>query len=226
MIQPQTDGSIDSLAPIFKILADPARLRILGVLAARPHSRKELASALNLTAPTISHHMARLIEIGLVVVAQERQMNIYSLNAPLLREISSGTATAQTDGNDGPNSALSPEQKERTKVIRNFFDGSRLKKIPRARKKRVIVLQHLLSRFDPERTYPEKEVNDLLRDAHEDVATLRRELVDYQFMTRDNGNYHVSHTAPLRSVQVAQEIIGDERAWFRALMSNAIDKAP
>jgi hypothetical protein len=45
-------------------------------------------------------------------------------------------------------------------------------------------------------------------------------------MTRDNGNYQVSHSAPVRSVQVAQEIIGDERAWFRALMSNAIDKAP
>ncbi len=121
---------------------------------------------------------------------------------------------------------MSPDERDRAKVVRNFFDGPRLKKIPRARKKRVIVLQHLLGRFDPKQSYPEKEVNDLLRDAHEDVATLRRELVDYGYLTRNDGIYQVSETTPERSVQVAQEIVGDERAWFRALMSNAIDKAP
>ncbi len=90
MDRSQESGSVDSLAPIFKILADSARLRILGVLADRPHSRQELASALKLTAPTISHHMARLVDIGLVTVTQERQMNIYRLNSPLLRDISRG----------------------------------------------------------------------------------------------------------------------------------------
>ena len=46
------------------------------------------------------------------------------------------------------------------------------------RKKRVIALQHLMHWFEPEQSDAEREVNDILRRLHEDVATLRRELVD------------------------------------------------
>ncbi|MDP9356578.1 MAG: DUF2087 domain-containing protein, partial [Chloroflexota bacterium] len=51
-----------------------------------------------------------------------------------------------------------------------------------------------LGRFEPGREYPEKEVNAILRSAHEDVATLRRDLVDFGFMVRANGIYRVTPT--------------------------------
>lgn len=86
----------------------------------------------------------------------------------------------------------------------------------------MIVLQHLVERFNPSETYTGREVNDLLRAAHDDVATLRRELVDYGFMQRDRGIYQVTRGAPVRSVQVSQEITSDESAWFRALLANEI----
>lgn len=50
--------------------------------------------------------------------------------------------------------------------------------IPAARKHLVIVLQYLQEHFDPQRTYPEREVNDLLVGFNEDLTTLHRELVD------------------------------------------------
>ena len=53
----------------------------------------------------------------------------------------------------------------------------------------------------------------LLRPAHEDVATLRRELVDYGFMTRERGIYRVATQLPERGATVSQEV-GDESSGF------------
>ncbi len=91
-------------------------------------------------------------------------------------------------------------------MLREFFDGDRLRSIPAQRKKRVVVLRELLKRFEPERRYAEREVNDILGRAHEDVATLRRELVMYGFMNRERGEYWLAASEPERGRNVAQEI--------------------
>lgn len=80
-------------------------------------------------------------------------------------------------------------------VLARFFDGDRLRSIPARRKPRVAVLLELLRRFGV-RAYAEAEVNDLLRPAHEDVATLRRELVDYGFLARADGVYRLADAGP------------------------------
>jgi hypothetical protein len=198
---------------LLKVIADETRLRILGLLADRDHTGKELAELLGLTPATISHHMRKLTDAGIVSGAADAQRMIYSLNADLLRDVRKQPAPEQS-------SAGSADERQRT--LRNFFDGERLKSIPAKRKQRVIVLQKLVERFQPGRPYPESEVNDLLRVAHEDVATLRRELVDYGFMVRDKGIYEVAATLPPRSRQVAQEITGDEQEWLSSLISASI----
>ncbi len=215
------DTDVERLARLFRALADPARLRILGALAERPHSGRELSEALSLTPPTMSHHMAKLTEAGLVRVDVDGTRHTYSLDQQVLRDAASTPAHPAQEARD----PASDEERQRAKVIRDFFDGDRLKSIPAQRKKRVVVLQHLAGRFDPGRTYPEKEVNEILRHAHDDVATLRRELVDYGFMRRSQGIYDVATGPPERSVQVAQEFIGDERAWFERLVTRATHQA-
>jgi hypothetical protein len=107
-------------------------------------------------------------------------------------------------------------------VLRDFFDGERLKQIPAQRKKRVIVLQELVRRFEPSRDYSEREVSEILKRAHEDFATLRRELIDYGYMTREGGVYRVARALPQRSTQVGQEITGDESAWLRTLLARTV----
>ncbi|MGH2533775.1 MAG: metalloregulator ArsR/SmtB family transcription factor [Thermomicrobiales bacterium] len=211
-----SDETHDRLVDIFKALADPSRLRILGALAERPHTGKELAELLAVGPPTVSHHMARLTDANLVTVERDGQRHIYRLNEGALRSLIPITAMASTIGAAATDD---PVERERAKVVRDFFDGPRLKQIPAQRKKRVIVLQHLLGRFDPNRKYQEREINNLLREAHADVATLRRELVDYGFMTRAGGVYRVARELPQRGVQVAQEMPGDEHAWLRRLIS-------
>jgi len=51
----------------------------------------------------------------------------------------------------------------------------------------------IAARFPPGRRYPEREVNQILRDIHEDYVTLRRYLIEYGFLerTQDCGEYWV-----------------------------------
>ena len=80
--------------------------------------------------------------------------------------------------------------RRREQVLRTFFDDEgRLTSIPAKRAKRLVVLDHLAQRFEPGERYPETEVNRRLREAHEDVAALRRYLVDEGFLSRDGGIY-------------------------------------
>ncbi len=206
---------LDELSLLFKALADPARLRILGLLAERPLAGHELAGRLSLTPPTISHHMRRLVAARLVDVVPDAQSRIYSLRADAIREFSGSVLSDQ---------APQPASEEEDAVLRAFFDGPRLRQIPAARKKRVIVLRRLLERFNPDQSYRESEVNKLLREAHDDVATLRRELVDYGFMVCDRGIYRIATELPDRGSTVAQEV-GNERAWFEELVATATARA-
>ena len=75
------------------------------------------------------------------------------------------------------------------KVLRNYTNGDRLTKIPASRKKRLVILQWLVNKFDLGRTYTEKEVNEILKRYHPDSATLRREFIGYKLMKRDRGIY-------------------------------------
>jgi hypothetical protein len=215
---------IETIAALFKALADPTRLRILGALADQPRTGKDLVDQLGLGAPTISHHMAKLASVRLVTVTRDGQSHVYRLNDQTLRNLALTPGTSNRSAEPSPESE-DPESGQRAKVLRDFFDGQRLRQIPAQRKKRVIVLQHLVTWFDPAQDYPEREVNDLLREAHPDVATLRRELVDYGFMTRAGGVYRVARELPARSTQVDQEIAGDEHAWLRRLLSSPKDQS-
>ena len=206
---------LQDLSLLFKALADPARLRILGLLAERPHAGHELADRLALTPPTISHHMRRLVAARLVAVVPDAQSRIYSLRSDTIRELSGSLPGDQQ---------TQPAPEEDDSVLRAFFDGPRLRQIPASRKKRVVVLRRLLERFAPGRAYPESQVNDLLREAHDDVATLRRELVDYGFMVRDRGIYRIATELPDRGSTVAQEV-GNEQAWFERLVAAATAQA-
>lgn len=51
------------------------------------------------------------------------------------------------------------------------------------------MLDHIAQEFEPGRSYPEPEVNEILERCHDDIAALRRYLVDEGFPTREGGVY-------------------------------------
>jgi hypothetical protein len=76
------------------------------------------------------------------------------------------------------------------RVLHNFLtEDGRLRTIPSKHSKLLVVLDHLSQSFEPGRSYPEAEVNEILMRFHPDYAALRRYLVENDFMTREDSVY-------------------------------------
>lgn len=87
-------------------------------------------------------------------------------------------------------------EEERDKVISKCFpDGVNgpLAKFPIKQKQKLIVLQEIMNRIDNDRTYHEKELNEVLKMVYEDYANIRRYLIEYGFLERkpDGSAYWV-----------------------------------
>ena len=82
------------------------------------------------------------------------------------------------------------------KILRTFFDGDTLTRIPSTRKKRNVVLKWLVDRFEPGVRYPEAKVNEILKRHHPDSATLRREFIMTRMMERAKGFYWRTEELP------------------------------
>lgn len=75
-----------------KVFSDGSKLEILRLLSQRHYINRELASALGLSAATISHHMSVLTELGLVRTTVSANRILYDLNRERLSEVSAGMA--------------------------------------------------------------------------------------------------------------------------------------
>lgn len=170
-----------------KLLANEARLKLLGLLAQRERSVGELAEILELKEPTISHHLTKLADAELVTMRAEGTVHFYRLNADTLQTLSRELFTPERV----VSFAGQPETDAwERKVLGTFLDDDgRLSKIPDTRKKRDVVLRWLATRFDEGRRYTEREVNDTIGRVHPDYATLRRELIGARLMQRESGVY-------------------------------------
>lgn len=89
----------------------------------------------------------------------------------------------------GETSAAGPVRLPPDPIVRRFVKGTRLVSIPARRGKRRLVLDWLAQDFEPGRVYPESTVNAILARHHPDYASLRRFLVDEEFMERRGGFY-------------------------------------
>lgn len=176
---------IPEMLDFYKALADANRLKIVGLLANRAYSVEELAVLLNLKPSTVSHHLSKLAEAGLVSAKTESYYNVYRLEEKALEE-----KTRRLLSREDFQSAVADVDVNAydRKVVADFKrrDGS-LKTIPAQRKKLEAVLRHVVEVFEPGKRYSEKQVNKILSGFHEDTASLRRELVGYGLMKREGG---------------------------------------
>jgi biotin operon repressor len=180
---------------IFKALADANRLKMVALLSRQGYSVEELAALLDLKPPTVSHHLSRLAQAGLVTARAEGYYSIYQLDKGALEAaarslFSSEQMTAAAGDVDLDTYAR--------KVLASFsLPDGRLKEIPAQRRKLEVILRHVVKVFDPDLRYTEKQVNQALSRFHEDTATLRRELVGYGLLQRTNaGEYWVKQVEP------------------------------
>ncbi len=178
--------NLQTLLEFFKALSNESRLKLLGILAQRECSVEELAALLHLKEPTVSHHLAKLKLLNLVTLTPQGNTHLYRLNADQLQDLSRAILTPEQLQSFTAN--VAPEDWE-TKVLKSFVEADRIIDIPASRKKRLVLLKWLVQKFEPDRDYPEKELNTLIKRHHPDTATLRREFIGYRLMTRENGIY-------------------------------------
>jgi hypothetical protein len=75
------------------------------------------------------------------------------------------------------------------KVLKAFVRDGRVVDLPAKRAKQLILLDRVSMLFEPGRTYEEIEVNRILLAVYDDYVTLRRTLVDFEFLDREFGFY-------------------------------------
>jgi predicted transcriptional regulator len=177
----------EQLLTFFKALADANRLKIVGLLSQQEYSVEQLAALLNLRPPTVSHHLRLLSEAGLVSARAESYYNVYQLESGVLEQMVQRLATQEKLPSMAAEVDLEAYDR---KVLRDILlpDG-RLKVIPAQRKKREVILRHILKDFQSGVRYTEKQVNEVLVRYHNDTATLRREMIAYKMMKRNEGEY-------------------------------------
>ena len=77
-----SEEELESTAALFKALSDPARVKIMNLLAQTraPVCACEFEPALGLSQPTVSHHLKKLTDAGLLEREQRGKWAYFSIN--------------------------------------------------------------------------------------------------------------------------------------------------
>jgi predicted transcriptional regulator len=175
----------EELLLFFKAMADENRLKIVGLLAQHPLSVEQISEILALRPSTVSHHLSKLAEAGLVSARAESYYNIYQLETNALeamtrRMLSRETFSLVTSG-------INMDAYDHKVVADYLLADGHLKTIPSQRKKLEAILHHIIEAFKPGEHYSEKQVNEILMRFHKDTASLRRELVGFRLLARTSS---------------------------------------
>jgi ArsR family transcriptional regulator len=92
-----SDEEAAATAALFKALGDPARVRIVNVLATAGEGVCvcDLTPAVGLSQPTVSHHLRKLAEAGLLRREQRGTWAFYSLDPVAVERLQSLTSFAE-----------------------------------------------------------------------------------------------------------------------------------
>ena len=125
----------ENVLKLFKCLSDASRLRIIQSLNQGEMYTELLAERLQLTPSTVSFHMKKLEDAGLVISRKEQYYTVYSLNREVLEKTVYELAASQPEQIDEQQKR---EDAYRQKVLKAFYDYGKLRAIPVQRKKKLI----------------------------------------------------------------------------------------
>lgn len=162
-----------------RLAVDRIRLALLGDAAVRQVDVARVAAALDEPVPKVERALGRLRGAGLIDADLR-------LDVAVLRQIASQLPELAPADDAVLSGTWSEEERL---VLARFFERDRLREIPAARAKRLVVLERIVQEFEPGLRYDEREVDRRLQLFHPDHAALRRYLVDEGLMTRVHGSY-------------------------------------
>ena len=176
----------DQSLAIMKALADQSRLAIVNSLLERSQYVEELASRHGLAPSTVSFHLKKLEQAGLVSSRKEQYYVMICAKEAIFDTTLRQIVSATPGGRELQDARI---DEYRRKVVETFFRNGRLDKLPAQHKKRLIVLEQFAAKFQQGRRYDEQEVTGLIRPLHDDYCIIRRLLVDEGLLRREGGQY-------------------------------------
>jgi hypothetical protein len=171
---------------IMKALADQSRLAIVNSLLERSQYVEEIAKRHGLAPSTVSFHLRKLEQAGLVSSRKEQYYVVIQANDAIFNTTLREIVSAPTVGRELQDGRM---EEYRRKVLETFFRHGMLDKLPTQHKKRLIVLEPFAARFEPEQRYSEQEVTALIIPLFDDYCTIRRLLVDEGLIRREGAEY-------------------------------------
>jgi hypothetical protein len=163
------------------LLADEERRRVVAALVLGVATVDDVRTATGLGTRSVATALAKVVDTGLAVRGDDGS---YVLLGDAFRRAAIAAAPPRPEPDptgDAPDDAA--------KVLRTFFREGRLTGIPAKQSQKRIVLDRLAQEFEIGVRYKERDVNAILRTFHDDVAALRRYLVDDEFLERRAGEY-------------------------------------
>ena len=184
MMDAKTETAVElDLRQFFTGLADAARLRIAGQLAAGDATALDLAAALKAKPAAIKHHLALLARAGLVAgpagAAQTYTLRLDAIHALAAKVLARPQTVVPEDA--------AADEFDR-KVLRDYLTpAGQFREIPGPERKFKAVLRYVATSFKVGPEYSEKEVNAVLAGYNADFATLRRGLIDFGWLERESN---------------------------------------
>ncbi|MFN8528417.1 MAG: DUF2087 domain-containing protein [Anaerolineae bacterium] len=196
----------DYLLHCFQAMSDQTRLSLLGALSQGEATLTQLSEQLSMGAQPLTNHLNKLREAGFISVRTGGTPSGASTSAPLLYRLNTTGIARFKRAVQAMDFAPKPVEvsderwidalpdsfttEERDDLRKLTFSG-KLKTIPamqgKGYRQLLIVLRWLVTNFQPETIYTEREVNAILQPIHEDYALLRRYLVDLRYLKRDRA---------------------------------------
>ncbi len=170
---------------LFKGLADDSRLQIIVLLLDKAYCVEDIAEALKLAVSTVSAHLKKLQQAGLVYPVKVQYYNVYHLKKEILEMKLNEIMPSDH--------SIKPNRTEilKNKVLQTYFCEGRITRLPTQNKKRWIVYLEIIKLFEAGKSYTEKEINEVIKQIYDDYCMVRRELVDEGVLSRTDGIYRM-----------------------------------
>lgn len=178
--------SIEKSLQIMKAMSDESRLLILNTLFEKPQYVEEIAKRLDLAASTVSFHLKKLEEVGLITKEKKQYYSEFSIKKEIFDSRLIDLVSFQNI------EKIAQEKRVlqfNEKILKTFIKNGKIEKLPKQLKKKLIILEWIIEKFEADRTYTEEEVNYIILNHYQDYCGLRRDLVDFRYFERERSIY-------------------------------------
>lgn len=171
--------SLDAGA-LVRLLADGDRRAVIAALVLGADTTDAVMNSTGLVLRDVVEAVSRLEAAGLV----ERGSDDTLVLLEQAFAVAARASAPEPRASDHPDAPA-----DIARILDQAFRDGRLVQLPTKESKRLVVLDHIAQRFEPGKRYSERQVNASLSQIHDDTATLRRDMVDFGFMDRADGEY-------------------------------------